>query len=53
VSGDPDRARYFTTSAQDGGGRYPMRVSVEPGSSTMLVAATPLTDVDATLQRLL
>jgi two-component system OmpR family sensor kinase len=52
-SSDPDGARYFTTSAQDGGGRYRVRVSVEPGSSTMLVAATPLTDVDATLQRLL
>jgi two-component system OmpR family sensor kinase len=52
-SSDPDGARYFTTSAQEGGGRYRVRVSVEPGSSTMLVAATPLTDVDATLQRLL
>jgi two-component system, OmpR family, sensor kinase len=52
-SSDPDGARYFTTSAQDGGGRYRVRVSVDPGSSTMLVAATPLTDVDATLQRLL
>ena len=52
-SSDPDGARYLTTSAQDGGGRYRVRVSVEPGSSTMLVAATPLTDVDATLQRLL
>jgi two-component system OmpR family sensor kinase len=52
-SGDPDGARYFTTPAQDGGGRYRVRVSVEPGSSTMLVAATPLTDVDATLRQLL
>jgi two-component system, OmpR family, sensor kinase len=52
-SSDPDGARYFTTTAEDGGGRYRVRVSVEPGSSTMLVAATPLTDVDATLSRLL
>jgi two-component system, OmpR family, sensor kinase len=52
-SGDPDGARYFTTPAQDGSGRYRLRVSVEPGSSTMLVAATPLTDVDATLRQLL
>jgi two-component system OmpR family sensor kinase len=52
-SDDADGARYFTTSAEDGGGRYRVRVSVDPGSSTMLLVATPLTDVDATLSRLL
>jgi len=52
-SDDSDGARYFTTSAEDGGGRYRVRVSADPGSRTMLVVATPLTDVDATLSRLL
>ncbi len=52
-SGGPDEARYFTAPAQDGGGRYRVRVSVEPHMGGMLVFATSLADVDATLRRLL
>jgi two-component system OmpR family sensor kinase len=44
---------YFTVPSQDGGSRYRVRASVEPGSNTISIAATSLTDVDGTLHRLL
>jgi two-component system OmpR family sensor kinase len=46
-----DGSRSFTVPAQDGGGRY--RVNVSFDGDSMVVVATPLTDVDATLRRLL
>jgi hypothetical protein len=49
----PDRARYFTADADDGGHRYRVRASAELGSDSILVIATSLADVDATLRRLL
>lgn len=51
-SGDgPARAAYFTVNAKDGGDRYRVRASRE--SSTILIVATSLAEVDATLHRLL
>jgi two-component system OmpR family sensor kinase len=44
-------SRFFTAPAQEGGGRY--RVSVSVDAEWQVVAATPLSDVDATLRRLL
>lgn len=53
-SGDaPDEASYFTVRAQEGGERYRVRASVEPRTGATLITATPLSDVDATLRRLL
>jgi two-component system OmpR family sensor kinase len=53
-SGDgPDEASYFTVPARDGDGRYRVRASTEPRTGATLISATPLTDVDATLRRLL
>jgi two-component system OmpR family sensor kinase len=49
----PDDASYFTVSARDGDGRYRVRASIEPQTGATLITATPLTDVDATLRRLL
>jgi two-component system OmpR family sensor kinase len=49
----PDRARYFTVQARDGGGRYRVRASIELRNNALLIVATPLDDVDATLRRLL
>lgn len=49
----PDRARYFTVDAVDGGERYRVRASDARGLAVTLVLATPLDDVDATLGRLL
>jgi two-component system OmpR family sensor kinase len=49
----PERVRYFTTDARDGGHRYRVRAAAEPGSGSILVIATSLADVDATLRRLL
>jgi two-component system OmpR family sensor kinase len=51
--GRPDAASHFTVAAQDGGDRYRVRASVDPFDSTMVVVATSLADVDATLRRLL
>jgi len=48
-----EHVRYFTTDARDGGHRYRVRASVERGSDSILVIATSLEDVDATLRRLL
>jgi two-component system OmpR family sensor kinase len=53
-SGDgTDQASYFTVSAIEGGERYRVRASTVPGTDAVLITATPLTDVDATLRRLL
>ena len=53
-SGDGfDEASFFTVPARDGGGRYRVRASIEPRTGATLITATPLTDVDATLRRLL
>ena len=49
----PDRAAYFTVPAAEGGGRYRVRASTEPGTDATLIVATSLEDVDATLGRLL
>jgi two-component system OmpR family sensor kinase len=49
----PDRARYLTVRSVDGGERYRVRASSEPFPGATLIIATPLDDVDATLQRLL
>ena len=49
----PDRVRYFTADGDDGGHRYRVRASAERGSGSILVIATSLADVDATLRRLL
>jgi two-component system OmpR family sensor kinase len=51
--GQPDRVKYFTANAQKGDDRYRVRASIErqnPG--VLLVVATSLHDVDATLHRL-
>jgi two-component system OmpR family sensor kinase len=48
----PDRVSYFTVPAQDGGGRYRVRASIDPGSPNLLVIATSLSGVDGTLHRL-
>jgi two-component system OmpR family sensor kinase len=47
-----DRAAYFTVPATSGGERYRVRASGEAGSYVLIVA-TSLGDVDATLSRLL
>ena len=45
--------RYFDAPATEGGTRYRVRASLDPGISYMLVVATPLDDVYSTLHRLL
>jgi two-component system OmpR family sensor kinase len=53
TEGQPDRVRYFTTPATSGGGRYRVRASIEvENRDQLLVVATSLHDVDATLHRL-
>jgi two-component system, OmpR family, sensor kinase len=47
----PEAAVSFTVPAEEGGGRYRVRASEERGA--IVLHATPLTDLDATLQRLL
>ena len=42
----------FTVSAQDGGSRYRVLAWNEPRSGALFIAAKPLSDVDATLRRL-
>jgi two-component system, OmpR family, sensor kinase len=49
----PDTARYFTVQAREGGERYRVRASNDPPLNAMLIVATRLTSVDATLRRLL
>src|SRR5262245_31396876 len=41
-TGNPDRVSFFTVSAQSGDGRYRVRASIDPGSTEMLIIATPL-----------
>jgi two-component system OmpR family sensor kinase len=50
--GSPDRVTYFTVPAQDGGGRYRVRASIDPDSPNVLIIATTLSGVDSTLHRL-
>jgi two-component system, OmpR family, sensor kinase len=53
TEGQPDAVRYFTAPAQAGDDRYRVRASIEvdnPGQ--LLVVATSLQNVDATLHRL-
>src|SRR5207342_2535092 len=52
-SGDAGQASFFTVSASEGGDRYRVRASTVPGTDAMLITATSLADVDATLRRLL
>jgi two-component system, OmpR family, sensor kinase len=47
-----DAARYSTVSSQDGGSRFRVRSELQPGG-TILQTAASLSDVDATLRRLL
>jgi len=49
----PDAASYFTVEAIEGGGRYRVRASVDPGANVVLVVAASLDDVDGLLHRLL
>lgn len=51
--GSPDGARYFTATSRDGGERYRVRASRARELDATLIVATPLDDVDATLDRLL
>ena len=48
-----DNAKYFTVSSQDGKTRYRVRAELEPRGSGVLLTAASLSDVDATLRRLL
>jgi two-component system OmpR family sensor kinase len=48
----PDLVKYFTVPAESGGGRYRVRASIDNGSPNMLIIATSLGNVDATLHRL-
>ncbi len=52
-SGDAGQASFFTVSAGEGGDRYRVRAATVPGTDAMLITATSLADVDATLRRLL
>jgi two-component system, OmpR family, sensor kinase len=47
-----DNAKYFTVSSQDGKSRYRVRAELERAGGVLLTAAS-LSDVDATLRRLL
>ena len=48
-----DRVSYFTVHAAEGGGRYRVRASIDPGSNGYtLIVATSLAGVDSTLHRL-
>ena len=49
----PPTVDFFTTPAADGGSRYRVGAAMGPGSDAVLLVATPLDDVDATLKRLL
>ena len=49
----PDRVRYFTAPATRGGMQYRVRAAIESDGKLVLIIATPLDDVIATLHRLL
>jgi two-component system, OmpR family, sensor kinase len=54
VDSEGDRVRYFTVSAQSGGGHYRVRGAVERRfPNRILLMATSLIDVESTLHRLL
>ncbi len=48
-----DRVAYFTVPSTTGDQRFRVRASLDPGSNVMLIIATPLSDVEGTLHRLL
>jgi two-component system OmpR family sensor kinase len=49
----PDRVRYFTAPATEGGGSYRVRASTVPGADgEVLIVATSLSGVNGTLHRL-
>lgn len=52
-AGSPDTVRYFSVPAATGAGRFRVRASLDGGANVMIVLATSLHDVDATLHRLL
>jgi two-component system, OmpR family, sensor kinase len=49
----PEAVSYFTVGSAGNGDRYRVRASIEDGATGMLVVASSLEDVDATLHRLL
>jgi len=49
----PDRVARLTVPARDGHGRYRVRASLDPSSTSMLVIATSLAEVDGTLHHLM
>jgi two-component system OmpR family sensor kinase len=54
ATGHAEPVTYFTVAAKSGGGRWRVRASVEPEAKNyVLIVATPLSDVDSTLHRLL
>ena len=50
---DSDASRQFTVPAENGDGRYRVSAGLAEGGDAIVVAATLLDDVDATLRRLL
>jgi two-component system, OmpR family, sensor kinase len=48
-----DASHSFTARAEDGGSRYRVNVSLDREGDTVVLVATSLADVDATLRRLL
>jgi len=48
----PDLVKYLTVPAEHGGGEYRVRASLDNGSQNMLILATSLGNVTATLHRL-
>lgn len=49
----PEPPRYFTAHAESGPDRYRVRASLDPRIDAEVIVATPLDDVDETLNRLL
>jgi two-component system, OmpR family, sensor kinase len=52
-AGGPDKVRYFTVPAATGAGKFRVRASLDAGATVMIVLATSLHDVNATLHQLL
>jgi two-component system OmpR family sensor kinase len=48
----PGAARYLTVGAVRGGGRYQLRISVDPRTNFTVIVGAPLGNVDSTLSRL-
>jgi two-component system, OmpR family, sensor kinase len=53
ISLAPNESRAFTVGAQEGGSRYRVSAGFDSDGQSIVVAATSLDDVDATLRRLL